>query len=395
MEIMQVDKLRTETLKQPDLLVVSDCGDDHMYYTVLKDDNPGKCPKCGGNHVKINATDTRTINDVIISSSGKATFVKVEVKFRRYLCLNSVCKTQYTADMNFAEPRSRNSKRLEDLIVRMALWMPIYQVPNNTGNVMTDTAVKKLLNRWIIRKDAEYTNILPEIIGIHSMEINGISRTVIVDPVNQYLLDILNDAGADTFESWLMKKDITHVKMVVRDLVTSYVDVVTKLLPQVQVMTYTPSIINMLEDALKLAEKRKKNPDTEYGRVLITRLQAIDKYSQDFDLNAWAEKIAIYKPFSAFAPVITADKEYIRTYLKNKPSFYTAKYSLSLLMEYANKTHGCNFPAIRARLLYSKEKRRKVCIDKDTTKTVTITSIKEILQYLISMEDNIVKGGQF
>lgn len=395
MGIIQVDKPRTEWLKQPDLLVLSGCGDNHMYYTVLKNDKSEKCPVCGGDHIKVNATDTRTINDVIISSSGNTTFVKVEVRFRRYLCLNSACRTQYTADMNFARPRSRNSKRLEDLIMRMALWMPIYQVPNKTGNVMTDTAVKKLLKRWIARKDAEYTNILPETIGIHSVEINGSIRTVIVDPVGHYLLDILNDAATDTLESWLMGKDISHVKTVVRDLVVSYTEAITKLLPQAEIMTYTPSIIQMLEDALKVAAKKKKKPDTGHGEILITRLRAIDKYSQDFDLNAWTEDLAHYQPFSAFATTITADKEHIRTYLKDKPSFYTAKLSLPLLAEYVNKTHGCNFPAIRARLLYSREKRQKINIDNDTKKTVTITSIKDILPYLISMEDNILKGGQF
>ena len=394
MEAIQVDELRTERLKQPDLLVASGCGDEHMYYTVLKDDNPGVCPVCGNAHVKINATDTRNFNDVIVSPEGKPTYVKVEVKFRRYLCLNSACKTQYTSPMPFMEPRSRHSKRLEDLIIRMAFWMPLYQVPNNTGNVMTDTAVKKLLKRWTDRKDAEYINVLPEVIGIHSVDINGTIRTVVVDPVGQYLLDILDDAATDTLESWLMRKDTTHVKTVVRDLVNSYSEAVAKTLPQAETMIYTPSIISVLEDALKVSKKRRKGSDTERGQILITRLRAIDKYSQDFDLDAWIEELESYEPFSSFAPAVIAGREQIRAYLLQKPAFYKAKLSLPALAECANHTHGCNYPYIRARLLYSRDRKQKVNIDGNAKVTADVTSLKEIIPYLISMEENIVKGGQ-
>ena len=370
----KVDQARTDLLGQPDLDVLADKGDDSVYYTKLRNDVRRNCPVCGSERVILHATDTRKVLDVLQLSDGHKQFVTVYVYFSRYMCRNSACKTTFTAPMNFVWYNTLVSKRLAAYALDCAMHMPMLNASEAVKGTITREGINKLLKRWIAANDEARTKILPEFLGIHVIGIKGIARTLITDAAHNTVLTILPDAYDETLRDYFSDKDKRLVKKVMTDYHGSLRTVAESTFPGAIQMLYLPDIPGKLMDVIHVQEK---DADTYKMQRSSIADELINHCSDVSSFGTWVSGL---DGSTDTGRMLKADSSYIRAYIENR-RFLGEGYA-SLLARFTaqgERTYKCQYPAIRARLLYGRLT-EPLSRNKDVTESAT--PLKAAVEYL-------------
>ncbi len=370
----KVDQARTDLLGQPDLDVLADKGDDSVYYTKLRNDVRRNCPVCGSERVILHATDTRKVLDVLQLSDGQKQFVTVYVYFSRYMCRNSACKTTFTAPMNFVWYNTLVSKRLAAYALDCAMHMPMLNASEAVKGTITREGINKLLKRWIAANDEARSRVLPEFLGIHVIGIKGIARTLITDAAHNAVLTILPDTYDETLREYFADKDARLVKKVMTDYHSSFRIIAESMFPDAVKMLYLPDIPDKLKDIAHIQDK-----DTDIYK--LQRSSTADELmNRCSDIDSFDRWVSSLKGDTDSEKMVKADAYYIRAYIGNRR--FLGEGYVNLLARFTaqgERTYKCQYPAIRARLLYGRLT-EPLSRNKDVTESAT--PLKAAVEYL-------------
>ncbi len=117
----EIDDQRTAELNQPELLVISNKGDDeHFFCILIPSITYMRCPKCGITLIRNQGNMQRNYLDVI-PRDDDAVLITVSLEYRKSKCLIPGCGCVFYPQFTFASRYARTTHRLEDAIVRMIL----------------------------------------------------------------------------------------------------------------------------------------------------------------------------------------------------------------------------------------------------------------------------------
>src|SRR5690554_4603635 len=168
-----------------------------------------KCSKCGEWTRRVHGYRNQIIQGRLIEDKP----VKIDLKKRRYLCVN--CGHTFYEELFFVERYQRHTSSLEQQVMTYVGEQSFTAAGRMVG--MSTNRVLRLFDR----RDIQVNKVLPEVIAIDEFKGDADKekfQTIIVDVKNKKVIDILPDRRSKTIENYLGKCDTGNVKVVVMDL---------------------------------------------------------------------------------------------------------------------------------------------------------------------------------
>jgi transposase len=356
------------------------------------------CQKCGviGQLISFGRL-SQEIRDTPIH--GKT--VRLLVKRRRFRC--KACGATSTEPLEWLHEERRATKRLVEAIERDSLAMPNLHVAHKYG--VDDKTVKNVLNSFIDREEIAFERVTPRWLGIDELHIMKKPRGMFADIERFRMIEMLPDRNKPTVLAFLRTLDPAVVEVVTMDMWRPYRDAVREVFPQAVVVVDKFHVVRLANYAMEeVRKKQKAGLDVKERRklkadrfTLLRRMHELTVF-QVGEINTWRvqfpeliqayylkekffriydaksekvarEKYATWKAtipkglYSYFAEVIRSVENWqteVFAYFENHrlTNAYTESLNRSV-RDVDRAGRGYSFEALRAKLLYGQDARKR------------------------------------
>lgn len=252
-----IDQSRTRQLGLSELVVLANLGDDLTFYVQPRERGHTICPRCGCSKTTIHMSRIRKLRDILPHAQGASRFIELDFSFRNYCC--SGCKYVFSPVYQFAAPKARLTRRLEDFLVRESINRSLDSVSRITNQTVTPAAIKLLIDRWIQEK--EQTKVRPytaSTLGLLSYQSNQTYGILVlnIDEERPYLVDVLSETGAESIRTVLRQFEVSDIQQIVLDLTETSWEVMAEKPPHITSLVDPGFFYNLVQEQLyDLAKK--------------------------------------------------------------------------------------------------------------------------------------------
>jgi len=343
-------KVLTEILDLSDVKVIS-----HRLHTgigmilqIEQEKSFSTCPKCGTTSHKLHQNHRHIIKDLPFGEKE----VFLEINRRQFKC--GQCKKPFSEDLDFVKKKRTYTKRLARKTIQEVLENDIDSVAEK--GIVTKDEIERML------KDAseELPNLKPinlKRLGIDEIALkkgHGNYCAVLVDLDQSKLIAILSGRTQEIIEQTLVEwgtEILENIEEVSIDLWTGYKTLVTKLMPNAQVVADRFHVMTQINKELDTQRKREKrkvedlikkaNPTDKlkYEEILAglknskyPLLKNKDKLTQE-----QLDKLIQVKNVSPILKEMHEFKEKIRKIFNNTNDWYTGVFKLGMWLSRAKK----------------------------------------------------------
>ncbi|QSV56605.1 MAG: ISL3 family transposase [Dolichospermum sp. UKL201] len=343
-------KVLTEILDLSDVKVIS-----HRLHTgigmilqIEQEKSFSTCPKCGTTSHKLHQNHRHIIKDLPFGEKE----VFLEINRRQFKC--GQCKKPFSEDLDFVKKKRTYTKRLARKTIQEVLENDIDSVAEK--GIVTKDEIERML------KDAseELPNLKPinlKRLGIDEIALkkgHGNYCAVLVDLDQSKLIAILSGRTQEIIEQTLVEWEteiLENIEEVSIDLWTGYKTLVTKLMPNAQVVADRFHVMTQINKELDTQRKREKrkvedlikkaNPTDKlkYEEILAglknskyPLLKNKDKLTQE-----QLDKLIQVKNVSPILKEMHEFKEKIRKIFNNTNDWYTGVFKLGMWLSRAKK----------------------------------------------------------
>jgi transposase len=343
-------KVLTEILDLSDVKVIS-----HRLHTgigmilqIEQEKSFSTCPKCGTTSHKLHQNHRHIIKDLPFGEKE----VFLEINRRQFKC--GQCKKPFSEDLDFVKKKRTYTKRLARKTIQEVLENDIDSVAEK--GIVTKDEIERML------KDAseELPNLKPinlKRLGIDEIALkkgHGNYCAVLVDLDQSKLIAILSGRTQEIIEQTLLEwgtEILENIEEVSIDLWTGYKTLVTKLMPNAQVVADRFHVMTQINKELDTQRKREKrkvedlikkaNPTDKlkYEEILAglknskyPLLKNKDKLTQE-----QLDKLIQVKNVSPILKEMHEFKEKIRKIFNNTNDWYTGVFKLGMWLSRAKK----------------------------------------------------------
>ena len=343
-------KVLTEILDLSDVKVIS-----HRLHTgigmilqIEQEKSFSTCPKCGTTSHKLHQNHRHIIKDLPFGEKE----VFLEINRRQFKC--GQCKKPFSEDLDFVKKKRTYTKRLARKTIQEVLENDIDSVAEK--GIVTKDEIERML------KDAseELPNLKPinlKRLGIDEIALkkgHGNYCAVLVDLDQSKLIAILSGRTQEIIEQTPVEwgtEILENIEEVSIDLWTGYKILVTKLMPNAQVVADRFHVMTQINKELDTQRKREKrkvedlikkaNPTDKlkYEEILAglknskyPLLKNKDKLTQE-----QLDKLIQVKNVSPILKEMHEFKEKIRKIFNNTNDWYTGVFKLGMWLSRAKK----------------------------------------------------------
>jgi transposase len=343
-------KVLTEILDLSDVKVIS-----HRLHTgigmilqIEQEKSFSTCPKCGTTSHKLHQNHRHIIKDLPFGEKE----VFLEINRRQFKC--GQCKKPFSEDLDFVKKKRTYTKRLARKTIQEVLENDIDSVAEK--GIVTKDEIERML------KDAseELPNLKPinlKRLGIDEIALkkgHGNYCAVLVDLDQSKLIAILSGRTQEIIEQTPVEwgtEILENIEEVSIDLWTGYKTLVTKLMPNAQVVADRFHVMTQINKELDTQRKREKrkvedlikkaNPTDKlkYEEILAglknskyPLLKNKDKLTQE-----QLDKLIQVKNVSPILKEMHEFKEKIRKIFNNTNDWYTGVFKLGMWLSRAKK----------------------------------------------------------
>jgi transposase len=343
-------KVLTEILDLSDVKVIS-----HRLHTgigmilqIEQEKSFSTCPKCGTTSHKLHQNHRHIIKDLPFGEKE----VFLEINRRQFKC--GQCKKPFSEDLDFVKKKRTYTKRLARKTIQEVLENDIDSVAEK--GIVTKDEIERML------KDAseELPNLKPinlKRLGIDEIALkkgHGNYCAVLVDLDQSKLIAILSGRTQEIIEQTPVEwgtEILENIEEVSIDLWTGYKTLVTKLMPNAQVVADRFHVMTQINKELDTQRKREKrkvedlikkaNPTDKlkYKEILAglknskyPLLKNKDKLTQE-----QLDKLIQVKNVSPILKEMHEFKEKIRKIFNNTNDWYTGVFKLGMWLSRAKK----------------------------------------------------------
>lgn len=252
-----IDQSRTRQLGLSELVVLANLGDNLTFYVQPRKRGCTVCPRCGCSKTTIHMSRVRKLRDILPHAQGASRFIELDFSFRSYCCSN--CKYVFSPVYQFAAPKARLTRRLEDFLVRESFNRSFESVSHITNQTVSPAAIKLLIDRWIQEKDQTrehpYTASTLGLLSYQSNQTYGI-LVLNIDDEHPYLVDVLSETGAESMRTALRQFEISDIQQIVLDLTETSWEVMAEKPPHIASLVDPGFFYNLVQEQLyDLAKK--------------------------------------------------------------------------------------------------------------------------------------------
>lgn len=194
-----------------------------------KEELPEACPKCG---VLYDYKGIGRISQQIKDTPIHGKHARLLFKRRRYQCRS--CKATFMEQPRWLHPDRHATFRLIAGVQRDALNMPNSHVAHKYG--VDDKTVKNVLDAFIARKEADYHIATPRVLGIDELYIMKRPRGVYTNIEQRTLIEMTPDRNITTVTGFIETLDRPHIEIVTIDMWNGYRRALRTVLPDAQIV---------------------------------------------------------------------------------------------------------------------------------------------------------------
>jgi transposase len=247
-------------------------GDSYNITAVNADREMPRCIRCEG-EVRNHGRFEKEYTDVIKIDDGSLRFISLHYVFYKYRCTNCECHTLFQKPINFARENANVTKRFEDHIVNLAMFLSYSDVEKRIRGAVSKQAVGQIVKRWTISKDEERgTFQTPQILGLVSFILDSKSYILAVDAGDKEIriIDVLPSVSADYIITLLKSMNVTEIKCVLTDCEPVIVDTIKDQLPNAEVLVDTDALLKValeeFNDIIRTDAAHVSNVEKEFLR---------------------------------------------------------------------------------------------------------------------------------
>lgn len=386
----------TENLDIEELEAIE--GDSYNIVAMNADREMPCCIRCEG-EVRNHGRFEKEYTDIIKKDDGTLKFISLHYVFYKYRCTNCDCHTLFQKPIYFARENANVTKRFEDYVVHLAMYLSYSKVENIIKSAVSKQAVGQIIKRWTAAKDEERGNFFtPKTLGLVSCKSDKDYYIVVIDATDKDLcvMEVLPSKSSDLIISLLNHMDNSEINFVITDCDPMIVDTVRDRLPGAELLVDTAALLEVVvsnfnqiinEDASHVynvdKDRLKKNPailkegdGSRIRDITNTKPRVSSAYdhvnnlrsilSREWDIDeiwAWKEQIPIdcKQEFELTSAYIEAYWQEFMNFYKRRTVVTDELYEkLMLLNEKIQK----NFTSysdeiLRSRILYSSHTNKK------------------------------------
>lgn len=312
-----------------------DMGKKEIYVALYTKVKRQKCSKCGEWTRRVHGYRNQIIQGRLIEDKP----VKIDLKKRRYLCVN--CGHTFYEELFFVERYQRHTSSLEQQVMTYVGEQSFTAAGRMVG--MSTNRVLRLFDR----RDIQVNKVLPEVIAIDEFKGDADKekfQTIIVDVKNKKVIDILPDRRSKTIENYLGKCDTGNVKVVVMDLSKRFKDAIKRSLGNPLIIADRFHFMRQAYWAFDKVRREVQNELRKEDRILCKRNKELLWKSPVKLTEVQREQVDELlkdKPYLAEAYAL---KNKLDEWFKNSKDAFTAKVGLEA---WFNLVEGSNIEAFK------------------------------------------------
>ena len=382
-------------------LSVADDGQDYVVKAEGRD-VPQQCPdpQCVGMSLYGHGSEPQSIMDT--PAHGKRT--KIEIERKRYRCQG--CRKTFFEPIPDIDAKRQATARLVAYVEQRCLKQTFLSLGRDVG--LDEKTIRNIFDDYIKRLEAIVKFEVPEFLGIDELKVVKQYRAVITNIGKNSLYDILPTRRQDALMQYFSQlSDRDRIQCVAMDMWKPYRNVVTKCLPQAQIVVDKFHIQRMANEVLEKVRKQIRKKVSTRQRLklkddrflLLRRLHDLNQqeyeivkgWIEDFprlgaayvlkegffsiwDARSRAEAEQRYAAWKAtiqtdllpdFKPLLQAMHNWNAQIFNYFDQRITNAYTESInnLIKGMNRMgRGYSFDVLRARLLYNEEARKATTV---------------------------------
>ena len=282
----------TDLLNLRSLRTLSVADDGHDYVVKAEClDVPQQCPdpQCVGMSLYGHGSEPQSIMDT--PAHGRRT--KIEIERKRYRCQG--CRKTFFEPIPDIDAKRQATARLVAYVEQRCLKQTFLSLGRDVG--LDEKTIRNIFDDYIKRLEATIKFEVPEFLGIDELKVVKQYRAVITNIGENSLYDILPTRRQDALMKYFSQlPDRGRVQWVAMDMWKPYRNVVTRCLPQAQIVVDKFHIQRMANEALEKVRKQIRKEVSTRQRLklkddrflLLRRLHDLNQ--QEYEIvKGWIE----------------------------------------------------------------------------------------------------------
>lgn len=270
-------------------------GDTYNIKAMSPDTEVPTCIECGGpteNHGKFD----KILIDIVPADRQKQ-FVRLHYYFYKYRCLNKLpghenCNTLFQKQMDFvSSENAKITRRYEDEIMRLAMYesladvrkdMEAYIVGGHKKDLISKTAMSKLIKRWVDERDEKQNFGSPAALLLYTYQ-SFYKDYVIIGDLSKNtcrIIEVLPSITEAAIRNFFERVDMGGLVAVITDCNPTLYETVIDIIPESKVMVDPDALRQVLRN--------------EFKGFVYERLKRYQKYVRELFLKEQDEQGAIY-----------------------------------------------------------------------------------------------------
>jgi len=190
---------------------------------------PEACPKCG---TMYDYKGIGRIEQQVKDTPAHGKRVRLLFKRRRYQCRS--CKATFMEAPDWLHPDRHSTRRLIAGVQQDALIMPNSHVAHKYG--VDDKTVKNVLDTFITQKASDYHIATPRVLGIDELYIMKRPRGVFTNIEQRTIIEMKPDRNIATVKAFIETLDRPTIEVVTIDMWNGYRSALRTVLPDAQIV---------------------------------------------------------------------------------------------------------------------------------------------------------------
>ena len=366
---------------------------EHDYHVEVEaKDHPRTCQNCDAHDIVGFGRNVQMVYD--LPMHGKR--VGLYINTRRYQC--RACNKTFFERLPDVDGRRMMTSRLVKWMGPQSIKKPFTHIADEVG--VTENTVKNVFLDHIKELEQSTVFATPRVMGIDEIHIIGKPRCVVTNIEQQTAIELLPDRNKKSVINYLMRlKDRKQIAKVSMDMWAPYRDAVAAALPGAVVVVDKFHVVKMANEGLEAIRKEiradlsdKQRRGLMHDRFILLKREHDLKGLDNITLESWTKNFpvlgdayrakeafyAIYdapsreealeryrqwkarllpKVADAFKPLTTAIGNWeteIFNYFEHQITNAFTESLNSLIRHIDRAGRGYSFPALRAKLLYTK-----------------------------------------
>ncbi len=378
------------------ILTKHEHGEDICLEVETKEGQKPSCHSCAqDDQVYRHGTRQQLVMDLPMHNKR----VGLKLTRRRWRC--KACKTTFFQPLEWLDDTRRMTRRLVEFIQGEALLRPFTNVAQDVG--VDEATIRNIFNEHAKSLESNFKVITPRILGIDEIHLLSRPRCVLTNIETRTIIDILPSRKRDVVERYLMGLDHKEIECVTADMWADYHRASSNILPSARMVVDKFHVVRMANQCLDAVRKAVGRTHKQQSRSLMRKRFLLLKRERDLDergllllqalLESWPQLkeahalkegfFAIYEASGRkegkkayemwlnavqgemrgyFQPLIRATQNYLESVLAYYDCPITNAYTESLnrlIRSIHRKGRGYSFKALRAKILFSPDVKRK------------------------------------